>query len=543
VVQDVAVANGRIIDVGRASGKAHREVDAEGMVVTPGFIDGHTHMDAQVFWDPLGTSPCWQGITSVVMGNCGFTLAPVDPARNDLVVRNLERAEDISADAMAAGIRWSWEHFSEYLDAVERLPKAINYASYIGHSALRTWAMGERAFQETASADDLETMAKELHEALRAGAVGFSTSRNQTHETADERPIASRLAEWGEIRNLASIVAEYPSRVFELSLDIEATKASGTPDQRRFFEQLRDLACDTGLCVMFGVVPSLFADDLFSLIDETRDRGGKMLGQTHSIGIWLVTSFLTQMPFDRLEVWRDIRSLPLPEQRKRLLQPEIRRRLVHAAHHGDYPRVVGAEPPKPDFETFRPLDDPIAMSPTVAELARREGVDPVEFIIDRVLASDFTQLFMQPVVPWDGSRIEAFMRHPQTVMTFSDSGAHVSQQVSPIQTFLLGHWVRERQSFSLEEAVRMITSDPARAWGFADRGLIRPGYAADLNLIDAAEVGPTLPEVAADLPGGAKRLMQRATGINMTIVGGRVVFEEGAHTGEYPGQVIRAALR
>lgn len=540
-VRDVAVVGGRIAEVGPGIGKGRREVDAEGLVVTPGFIDGHTHMDAQVFWDSLGTSPCWQGVTTTVMGNCGFTLAPVNPSRNDLVVRNLERAEDISAVAMAEGIRWSWEHFGEYLDAVDRLPKAINYAAYVGHSALRTWAMGERAFVETATPDDLQTMAQELRDALRAGAVGFSTSRNQSHETADERPIASRLADWGEIRQLAGVAAEFPSRVFELSLDIEAVKARGSADQRRFFDQLRDLACETGLCVMFGVVPSLFADDLFELIDETTALGGSMLGQTHSIGIWLVTSFLTRTPFDALDGWRAVRSLPLAEQREALTRPDVRQRLVHEAHNGQYPRVVGAEAPKPDFDTFRTFDDPIRLSAPVSELARAQGVDPVEFIIDRALASDFQQMFMQPVVPWDGSRLESFMRHPRTVMTFSDSGAHVSQQVSPIQTFLLGHWVRERQAFRLEDAVRMITKVPADAWGFGDRGLVREGYAADLNLIDLEAVGPTLPEVAEDLPGGARRLLQRATGIRRTIVGGEVVFEDGFHTGALPGQLLRAA--
>src|SRR5204862_3986488 len=199
---DVAVRHGRIAAIGRIREASREVLDADGHVVAPGFVDGHTHMDAQIFWDPLGTCSCWHGVTTVVMGNCGFTLAPARPDGRHLVVRNLERAEDISADAMAAGIEWKWETFPEYLDTVDGLPKGINYAGYIGHSALRTWAMGERAFEEEATEDDLRTMEKQVADAMRAGAVGFTTSRSTDHQTADDRPVASRLASWDEVQRL-----------------------------------------------------------------------------------------------------------------------------------------------------------------------------------------------------------------------------------------------------------------------------------------------------------------------------------------------------
>ena len=214
---DVGVRRGRIATIGRIRERAREVIDADGQIVAPGFVDGHTHMDAQVFWDPLGTCSCWHGVTSVVMGNCGFTLAPCAAADKALVIRNLERAEDIAAAAMDAGIDWSWTTFPEYLDRLETLPKGINYASYIGHSALRTYVMGERAFEQAANEDDLDAMARELRDAIRAGAIGFTTSRSPSHETPDRRPVASRLATWDEVRRLVGVMGEMNAGIFEIA--------------------------------------------------------------------------------------------------------------------------------------------------------------------------------------------------------------------------------------------------------------------------------------------------------------------------------------
>ncbi|GIS19249.1 MAG: hypothetical protein CM15mP120_11650 [Pseudomonadota bacterium] len=214
---DVAVQDGKIAAIGRLNSKARQTIDAEGHVVSPGFVDGHTHMDAQVFWDPLGSCSCYHGVTSVVMGNCGFTLAPCKQEDADLVFRNLERAEDLSRDAMLEGIDWTWETFPQFLDAVDALPKGINYAGYIGHSALRTYVMGERAFSETATEDDTRRMQAVVQEAMHAGAVGFSTSRTFNHITADDRPVASRLAEWDEVRAIVNAVGETGKGIFEIA--------------------------------------------------------------------------------------------------------------------------------------------------------------------------------------------------------------------------------------------------------------------------------------------------------------------------------------
>src|SRR5579875_3359876 len=214
---DVGIAGGKIAEIGRIRASAREIIDADGHVVAPGIIDGHTHMDAQVFWDALGTSSCWHGVTSVVMGNCGFSLAPCGERDKHLVMRNLERAEDIAREAMEAGITWSWETFAQYLDAVERTPKGINYAAYMGHSALRTYVMGERAFTDEATPDDLQAMKREVRDAIRAGAIGFTTSRTRNHQTPDHKPVASRLANWEEVRQLVSVLGELNAGVFEIA--------------------------------------------------------------------------------------------------------------------------------------------------------------------------------------------------------------------------------------------------------------------------------------------------------------------------------------
>ena len=288
---DVAVRDSRIASIGRIRERGREEIDAEGCVVTPGFIDGHTHMDAQVFWDPLGRSSCYHGITTVVMGNCGFTLAPASLEQQALVVRNLERAEDISGAAMAQGISWTWATFAEYLDAVERRPLGINYAANIGHSALRTFVMGERAFDGPASDDELVAMERELRDALHAGAIGFTTSRSDQHETSDDRPVASRLASWDEVRHLVGVLGDLGTGIFQKTNEPAAQSPdSGVRDE--YFARLRDLNLETGVPFTFaaGGSPTL------AFIDETCAAGGRMFGLTHSRGVSVLTSF-NERPF------------------------------------------------------------------------------------------------------------------------------------------------------------------------------------------------------------------------------------------------------
>ena len=540
---DVGVREGRIAAIGRINERAKRTLDAEGQVVTPGFVDGHTHMDAQVFWDPIGASSCYHGITSVVMGNCGFTLAPCRQSEADFVFRNLERAEDISREAMLAGIDWRWESFPEFLDAVEALPKGINYAGYIGHSALRTYVMGERAFSEAATEDDQKAMERLVQEAVQAGAIGFSTSRTFNHTTADDRPVASRLAQWDEVRGIVNAMGAVGKGLFEI-----AGEAPGRDPERNreYHERLRDLAVESGVTQTWGMFSVRVAPDLwrpyFDLLNETAASGGRMFAQVHSRALNVLLSFKTYTPFDKWDVWKDLRSLPLEEQKARLKDPALKAQLIASAS-AEYkgPRVVGAEARPPKWDWVYPMADMAQDHPSMAELAARKGVHPVELMIDLSLEHDFDIYFRQPIANEDQEHVLEMMKHPRSAITFSDSGAHVAQIMdSSLQTHLLSHWVRDRQAFTLEEAVRQITYNTATLWGLHDRGLIRTGMAADLVVFDPDSIGPRLPEVAHDLPAGAKRLKQTADGIKHTVVNGEVLLTDNEHTGATPGRLLRA---
>jgi N-acyl-D-amino-acid deacylase len=540
---DVGVQHGRIAAIGRIREAAREVIDADGQVVAPGFVDGHTHMDAQIFWDPLGTSSCWHGITSVVMGNCGFTLAPCAAADKHLVVRNLQRAEDIPPEAMEAGIAWRWTTFPEFLDALDALPKGINYAGYIGHSALRTYVMGERAFAQAATEDDLRAMAREVRDAIRAGAIGFTTSRSPAHETPEGRPVASRLATWDEVRRLVGAMGEMNAGIFELAGE-GVDRAPGDPGLRPYHVRLRDLAVETGRPITFGVFSRRSVPDVWrtylALLDETAAAGGRMFAQVHSRALSALLSFKTQLPFDRLPVWKDLRALPLDEQRRRLRDPGVRRRLVEASGARDGRRPVGTEARPADYDWLLVFDTVEGPHRTVAEVARERGQHPAETMIDLALEKDLDLFFLQPIANEDQDCALELMRHPRTVTTFSDSGAHVSQLMdSSLQTHLLSHWVRARQAFTLEEAVRMLTLVPATLWGFADRGLIREGLAADLVVFDPDTIAAEMPEVVDDLPAGARRLIQRTRGIAATVVNGEVLLRDGKHTGALPGQLLR----
>jgi N-acyl-D-amino-acid deacylase len=538
---DVGVVGDRIACIGRIRDRGSREIDADGHVVTPGFIDGHTHMDAQVFWDPTGSNSCWHGVTTAVMGNCGFTLAPVRSNERALVVRNLERAEDINPAALAAGIEWTFETFPEYLDAVERLPKGINFAANIGHSALRTWAMGERAFSEAATDDDLAAMRGQLAEAITAGAIGFTTSRSEHHETSDDRPVASRIASWDELAQLVATMGELGAGIFE---GADGGMTATDPDVReRSLARMQTLAADTHVPFTFGFVATKEADRLLDFLDEAAATGGRFIAQTHCRGISVLLSFKTRVPFDLLPSWREFRARPEAEQLRALRDPEVRQRLVDAAKGADYGAWagVGAQARPPDFEGIRVYEHGLPPNPTVADIARGRGVHPVDVMVDLALATDFDQLFIQPSrYPQDEQVLLRALRHPRAVMTFSDSGAHLSQIAdSSIHTHLLGHWVRQRQEFTLEEAVRMITLAPALAWGFNEQGLVREGMRADLNVFDPETVGPAVPQLVDDLPAGGRRLQQRSVGFLATVVNGQVTIDRGEPTGARPGRLVR----
>jgi N-acyl-D-aspartate/D-glutamate deacylase len=543
---DVAVQGDRIAAIGRVRERGKEEIDATGQVVSPGFIDGHTHMDAQVFWDPLGSCSCWHGVTTVVMGNCGFTLAPGSEQQRDMILSNIIRAEDISPEAIGAAVRWDWTRFRDYMNVVDKLPKTINYASNIGHSALRTYVMGSRAFEQKANSDDMGAMELELLDAMDAGAIGFTSSLSTAHKLPepDNRPVASYHASWDEVSHLVSAMGTTGHGIFEYAREREAR--SKDPQVRKAVnDRLFELAVKSGVPVTFGLPSgSAGTKDALDLLDATAEAGGRMFGQTHTRGISHVLSFKGRLQFDDFPEWSRVRALPIEGQRQAFKDPEQRRRLIEATRTGTY-RTGGGEPRKPTYETMYVVQDTVRPNPTVGELAAKRGVDPVEVMMDLALESDFNQLFMQfdlDTVPKTEAEALTTLRHPRTVMTFSDSGAHVSLIMdSSIHTHLLAYWMRERGAFSLEEAVKMITLTPAVAWSFVDRGMVRQGCIADLNVFDPQTIKPQIPTIEYDLPTGARRLKQKSDGILATVIGGKVAFRSGEHTGALPGKLLRSS--
>ncbi|MDA0663681.1 MAG: amidohydrolase family protein [Proteobacteria bacterium] len=540
---DVGVRDGKIATIGRINAPADEVIDAEGHVVAPGFVDGHTHMDAQIFWDSLGSCSCYHGVTSVVMGNCGFTLAPCREEEVDYVFRNLERAEDISRDAMLAGIKWQWETYPEYLDVIDKLPKGMNYAGYVGHSALRTYVMGERAFEEQATEDDLKEMIANVQDSVRAGAIGFSTSRSPAHLRPDDRPVASRTADFSEVQAIVNGMGDAGGGIFQLAMQ------RGTMDeQKAFYQSLMDLSRDSGCPITFGSLtrresPGLWRD-LYEIIARGNRTGSRIWTQVQAREINTVLSFETQLPYDNWPVWRDIRKLPLAEQKKALQDPAMRAKLVAAAKSAaPNKKVTGGEARPPEWDWFYYMDRAMYPHRTLADIARERGVDPVDAFIDICLETDLKAFFRQPIANELESDALEIMKDPNSVVTFSDSGAHVSQIMdSSLQTHLLSYWVREKQEFSLEQAVKMITYDTATAWGFHDRGLLRQGMAADIVVFDPDKIEPQMPTVEYDLPAGAQRLKQMADGIAATVINGQTVLRNNQHTGALPGQLLRGPL-
>lgn len=546
-VADVAVTDGIVTAIGDINGEqAKRTIDAEGHIVSPGFVDVHTHMDAQLAWDPLGECSCWHGVTTAVMGNCGFTLAPVNSDARELVVRNLERAEDIAAEAMAAGIDWSWETYPEYLDFVDRTPKGINYAGYVGHSALRTWAMGERAFTEDANQDDLAKMVGQVKDSMRAGAVGFTTSISRNHETSDDRPVASRLSTRSELDALVGAMGEMGGGIFELAHHPDLR--SRDPEKREsYISWLVELAAKTKVPITYGMLAFGSEDHLWrpviELLDRINESGGRSWAQVHTRHFGVLLSFQTKLPFDALPLWADVRQQSLEEQRRALADPSMREKLINEAENGDYGRAIGAEARKPEWEWIYPLTAGLPPYRSIEELAAERGESPMKTFLDIAIESDLDLFFIQAAANQDQDIVLELMRQPYSIPTFSDSGAHVSQIMdSSLQTHLLGHWVRNQGVFTIEEAVHAMTQKPAKAWGFADRGLLAEGMAADINIFDLKTVTPDLPELLYDLPGGARRLRQTASGFKATIVNGEVLVENGASTGVTPGRLLRGPL-
>lgn len=533
VVADVAIQDARVAEVGTVSDAARETIDASGRYVTPGFIDGHTHLDALIFWDPYCGSLLDHGVTSAIMGNCGFTLSPGDQADADLILRSIERAEDMSREAISRGVPWSWSSFPDYMQAIDNLPKALNIGTQIGHSALRAAVMGERAFTDRASDDEIVRMSRDVRAAIKAGAMGFSTSRSTAHVTKGGDPVASRLASWDEVRRIVLAMRDLGTGMFQLAPE----RPSEPAELADFQSRIGALAAESGRPVTFMVGGQR---EQLDTIDRIVEAGGSARGQVHVRGFENIFGFRTTLPFDRLPLWSSVRSGSLDEQRASFSDPGLVARLVAEADAGDYGEFKGAEVRAPSYEQLMVIDGSDSER-TVASLAAERGVAPAAVMIDLAVTSGFDQLFRQPISEFSDEQVLAALRHANTVIAASDSGAHISQILdSNIPTYFLSRWVRREGVFSWAEAIHMLTGLPAAVWGLTRRGVLDVGAHADLLVFDPDTIGCAAPTVRNDLPDGGPRLAQAAVGMDAVLVAGRVVMRGHERTGDLPGRLLRS---
>jgi len=541
---DVGISDGRITAVGDIDDLATKTVDAQGLTLTPGFVDLHTHYDAQLFWDPTASPSLQHGVTTVFGGNCGFTLAPVAADQQDYLTRMLARVEGMPLEALRAGLDWQWASFGDWLNRFDgRI--AVNAGFLVGHSALRLAAMGEDAVGGQATPAQVERMVELLHEALADGALGLSTSQSHTHNDGAGQPVPSRSASRDELLALAAGVRDHPGTTLEA---IIPGCLQGFSDDEVALLTGMSVAADRPLnWNLLGVSAANPAGHQGQLraSEIAAERGGRVIALTLPHAMKIRLSFLTGFVLDGLPGWRDTMHLPVPERLAALADPEVRRRLNDGAQSKDAGMLRGLANWERLIivETFAPENDD-ATGRTVGEVAAARGGEPFDTLLDIVIADELrTGLTPAPfgddAADW---RLRAEVwRSPHAVIGGSDAGAHLDMMCGAIYTTsLLGHGVREHQVVTLEEAVRLLTDVPARLYGLAERGRITPGWHADLVLFDPATVDHGPERTRYDLPAGAPRLVADARGITSVLVDGVEVCRDGVATGALPGTVLRS---
>jgi N-acyl-D-aspartate/D-glutamate deacylase len=551
---DVAVDGGRITEVGRVDTAGSREIDADGALVTPGFVDVHTHYDGQVTWDPWLTPTGWHGVTTVVMGNCGVGFAPCRPDRRDWLIGLMEGVEDIPGAALSTGIRWAWESFPEYLDALEGLPKALDIGTQVPHGAVRAYVMGERgARNEPATPDDIEAMAALVRQGIEAGALGFSTSRTLAHRAIDGEPVPGTFAAEEELFGIGRVLGELGAGVFELAAAGALGEDLAAPE--REVAWMRRLAKETSRPVSFALNQNNNDPEqwrkLLALAGEALAEGVPIRPQVTARTVSILLGFQTFHPLAFTSVWgaSGIGLLPWREQVERLRSDiDLRTRIVEEARSLDDNELVrGFMSPERTYLLGNPPNYEPGPSDSVAGIAAARGAGKWETFLDLLMEDDGRQLLNSPVLNYSFGNLEAtreMLVHPATVYGLSDGGAHAGQTCdASTTTFMLSYWARDRKEgrLPIEEAVRQITSATADLYGLSDRGRLVPGSLGDVNVIDADAIGLHRPEVAADLPGGASRLVQRADGYRYTVKTGEVIFHSGQATGALPGTLLRGA--
>ncbi len=543
---DVAIDGGLITEVGKV-GAGKRTMDADGLLVTPGFVDMHTHYDAQVTWDPTMSPSSGHGVTTVVMGNCGVGFAPAAPDRHEWLIGLMEGVEDIPGAALHEGIQWGWESFTEYLDVLESRHCALDFAAQIPHGALRAYVMGDRgADNEEATAADIAEMYRHVREAIEAGALGFSTSRTMLHKSIDGVPVPGSFAAREELFGIGQALRDTGRGVYQVACDHHRV-----PEE---IEWMRALSLEIDRPVLFNLsqfdqAPELWRAGLAGL-EAAANEGAQLYAQVAGRAIGIVMSWhLTAHPFALRPSFMALADASPQERRAALKSEDFKRRVL-----AEKSVVVG------DFETFvttsfdkmYPLSDSVDYEPhadqTIAAMAKRQGRTPEEVAFDVMSAEDTEGMLYFPLFNYADQSLDVLHQlhaHPRTRMGLSDAGAHCGAVCDGgIPTFMLTHWTRDRlrgPKLPLEHIIWRQTSETARTFGLYDRGILAPGYRADVNLIDYEHLGFERPQVVYDLPAGGRRLLQRAHGYVATIAAGEIVTENDRLTGALPGRLIRGA--
>lgn len=547
---DVAIDGDRIVQVGGKAGPARREIRAEGRLVTPGWVDVHTHYDGQATWDPVLAPSSWHGATTIVFGNCGVGFAPVRPQHQQALIDLMEGVEDIPGITLTEGLKWDWESFPEYLDALSRLPRTIDIAAQVAHHPLRVYAMGERAInRELATAEDIETMARLTEEALKAGAVGFTTSRTDQHKTLAGDLVPGRYAEHEELIAIGRAMGRAGRGTFGFLSDFD--------DEAAEWRWVRQVAKESGRPVWFLLTDRSYDPQRYKrLMDGVRAARADNLplyAQVAGRPVGLTLGLNTSLnPFGLREGYAELAKLPPAEMMARLRTPEVRRLILSQEAS---PRLLEVLPPlsrqiATRWDRMYPLGDTPDYEPaperSIAALAAAEGVTPQEYCYDYLVGGDNRMVYF-PVTNYvhgDLEVVREMIEDPHTILGLSDGGAHCGVICdASLNTSMLSHWVRDRTRgprLPLEFVVKRMTSSTADFYGFTDRGRLQPGKKADVNVIDFDGLTLHSPKMIFDLPAGGRRLVQSVDGYDMTICAGTPIFERGQETGARPGKLVRS---
>jgi N-acyl-D-aspartate/D-glutamate deacylase len=542
-VADLAVRDGRIAAIGRINEPATRVLDADGLAVAPGIIDFHTHFDAQIWWDPLGSSSNEHGVTTVIMGNCGLTLAPCKPESRDALIGTFVRVEAMPRNSLTAGIPWAWTTHGQYLDALSRRPLGLNVATLVGHCAVRQHAMGEASVEREANDTEITEMEELVRQGLAAGAFGFSTNSNQSHFREDGKPVASRFASLHEIERLCRVVGQTQRGAVQFTHG-----AFATPEHVAQIGQWYDTILSETRRPLIGESirhrwsePDLWRKQLDD-VEERARRGAASFAMTSTRLALRRWTLKDSNRLDEMAAWKKVMSMPLETRNAALRNQATRRELAEEMAPGRSAINFSRRWDSIFVNKVGRAGHKDLQGKNIEEIARLQGKSAIDAMLDLSLDEELETVFEDSITQGDEKAVAAIFRSPYVMLGQSDAGAHVAS-ANPgfgFGTFLLSYWVRQRGIMPMEEAIRKLTFMPASIFGIHDRGLLRPGMAADIFIFDPAAIDLEKPEQVNDLPERAPRYIQHGRGIHYTIVNGSVLMQNGSHTGAYPGKVLRS---